>query len=74
MRCEHTVLDQLPAANVGSNAPYVPSEYRIKHATERWERRDAARLRQQVFCIHLPLPDGTDAFPVRHGDARAVAG
>ena len=61
MRCEHTVLDQLPAANVGSNAPYVPSEYRIKHATERWERRDAARLRRQVFCTEQGLFEGSDA-------------
>jgi len=61
MRCEHTVLDQLPSANVGSNTPYVPSEYRIKHATERWERRDAARLRRSVFCTEQGLFEGSDA-------------
>ena len=61
MRCEHTVLERLPAANVGSNALYVPSEYLIKHATERWEHREAARLRRSVFCTEQGLFEGSDA-------------
>ncbi len=29
---------------------FLPSEYRVKFATDRWEFRDAAALRRQVFC------------------------
>src|SRR6516165_10048609 len=29
---------------------FLPAEYRIKFATEPWERRHAAALRQKVFC------------------------
>ena len=29
---------------------FLPSEYRVKFATEAWERREAAALRRQVFC------------------------
>jgi len=29
---------------------FLPSEYRVKFATEAWERRDAAALRNKVFC------------------------
>lgn len=29
---------------------FLPSEYRVKFATEAWERREAAALRCQVFC------------------------
>lgn len=58
---EHTVIEMLPAANVGSHAPFVPTEYIIKHVTERWERREAARLRRQVFCTEQGLFDGSDA-------------
>jgi putative N-acetyltransferase (TIGR04045 family) len=29
---------------------FLPSEYRVKFATEAWERRDAAALRRKVFC------------------------
>lgn len=61
MRCEHTVIEMLPAANVGSHAPFVPSEYLIKHVTQRWERREALRLRRSVFCTEQSLFDGSDA-------------
>jgi len=30
--------------------PFMPSEFRVRLATERWERAAAARLRRQVFC------------------------
>ena len=29
---------------------FLPSEYRVKFATEAWERREAAALRRWVFC------------------------
>lgn len=29
---------------------FLPSEYRVKFATEAWEHREAAALRRQVFC------------------------
>ena len=30
---------------------FLPSEYRVKFATDAWERREAAALRRQVFCV-----------------------
>jgi putative N-acetyltransferase (TIGR04045 family) len=36
------ILDPFPA--------FLPAEYRIKFATDTWERREAAALRRQVFC------------------------
>src|SRR5882672_3698078 len=29
---------------------FLPSEYRVKFATDAWEHRDAAALRRRVFC------------------------
>jgi putative N-acetyltransferase (TIGR04045 family) len=29
---------------------FLPAEYRVKFATEPWERREAAALRRKVFC------------------------
>jgi putative N-acetyltransferase (TIGR04045 family) len=29
---------------------FLPSEYRVKVATDAWERREAAALRRRVFC------------------------
>src|SRR5262249_55204289 len=29
---------------------FLPAEYRVKFATEVWERRQAAALRRKVFC------------------------
>ena len=29
---------------------FLPAEYRVKLATEPWERRQAAALRRKVFC------------------------
>jgi putative N-acetyltransferase (TIGR04045 family) len=36
------IFDSFPA--------FLPAEYRVKFATEAWERRQAAALRRQVFC------------------------
>jgi putative N-acetyltransferase (TIGR04045 family) len=36
------IFDPFPA--------FSPSEYRVKFATEAWERREAATLRRRVFC------------------------
>jgi putative N-acetyltransferase (TIGR04045 family) len=36
------ILDPFPT--------FLPAEYRIKFATDAWERREAAALRRQVFC------------------------
>jgi len=36
------IFDPFPA--------FLPSEYRVKFATDAWERRDAAALRRHVFC------------------------
>lgn len=64
---ESCVIDRVHAIPLGNQALFVPSEYRIKHATERWERRDAARLRRQVFCAEQGLFDGSDADAIdRH--------
>jgi putative N-acetyltransferase (TIGR04045 family) len=30
---------------------FLPAEYRVKFATEAWERREAAALRRHVFCV-----------------------
>lgn len=41
-------------------APFVPSEYHVKYATESWERREAAALRRAVFCREQGLFAGDD--------------
>lgn len=40
--------------------PFVASEYRVKFATEAWEKRGAAALRRQVFCAEQGLFEGDD--------------
>ncbi len=57
---EQTVLEVLRVSADGHQA-FVPTEYIIKHITERWERREASRLRRQVFCTEQGLFDGSDA-------------
>ena len=37
------IFDPFPA--------FLPSEYRVKFATQAWEFREAAALRRQVFCV-----------------------
>jgi putative N-acetyltransferase (TIGR04045 family) len=39
---------------------FLPSEYRVKFATEAWERRDAAALRRKVFCDEQAIFRGDD--------------
>jgi putative N-acetyltransferase (TIGR04045 family) len=39
---------------------FLPSEYRIKFATEMWERREAAALRCAVFCEEQKIFSGDD--------------
>lgn len=41
-------------------APFLPSEYRIKFATETWERAGAAALRRKVFCEEQGIFAGDD--------------
>lgn len=43
---------------------FLPAEYRIKFATEPWERREAAALRRQVFCIEQEIFEADDRDPV----------
>jgi putative N-acetyltransferase (TIGR04045 family) len=39
---------------------FLPAEYRVKFATEAWERREAAALRRQVFCQEQGIFMGDD--------------
>jgi putative N-acetyltransferase (TIGR04045 family) len=39
---------------------FLPSEYRVKFATDPWERRDAAALRLKVFCEEQGVFHGDD--------------
>lgn len=39
---------------------FLPSEYRVKFATEAWERREAAALRRKVFCDEQKIFSGDD--------------
>src|SRR5271163_4621798 len=39
---------------------FLPSEYRVKFATDPWERREAAALRRQVFCDEQGIFSGHD--------------
>src|ERR1700693_94741 len=39
---------------------FLPCEYRVKFATEAWERREAAALRRRVFCGEQGIFPGDD--------------
>ena len=39
---------------------FLPAEYRVKFATEAWERRESAALRRQVFCEEQGIFVGDD--------------
>jgi putative N-acetyltransferase (TIGR04045 family) len=39
---------------------FLPSEYRVKFATEAWEFREAAALRRRVFCEEQGIFAGDD--------------
>src|SRR3977135_2399168 len=43
---------------------FLPSEYRVKFATDAWERREAAALRRQVFCAEQGIFAGDDRDPI----------
>jgi putative N-acetyltransferase (TIGR04045 family) len=40
---------------------FLPAQYRVKFATEPWERHDAAALRRRVFCDEQGIFAGDDA-------------
>ena len=40
--------------------PFVSSAFTVKYATEPWERRGAAALRREVFCVEQGLFDNDD--------------
>ena len=46
------IFDPFPA--------FLPSEYRVKFATDAWERREAAALRRRVFCEEQGIFSGHD--------------
>jgi putative N-acetyltransferase (TIGR04045 family) len=39
---------------------FLPAEYRVKFATETWERREAAALRRRVFCEEQGIFESDD--------------
>jgi putative N-acetyltransferase (TIGR04045 family) len=39
---------------------FLPSEYRVKFATDAWERREVAALRRQVFCVEQGIFEKDD--------------
>jgi putative N-acetyltransferase (TIGR04045 family) len=41
-------------------APFVPPQFGIKLASERWERAESAALRELVFCREQRLFEGSD--------------
>ena len=47
---------------------YVPTEFRIKQATQAWERREAHALRRAVFCVEQGVFVGSDVDAI---DAKA---
>ena len=49
-------------------AAYVPTEFRVKQATQAWERREALALRRAVFCVEQGVFVGSDVDAI---DAQA---
>jgi putative N-acetyltransferase (TIGR04045 family) len=45
---------------------FLPSEYRVKFATEPWERREAAALRRLVFCDEQKIFADNDRDAIDH--------
>jgi len=45
---------------IESVRPFVACEFRVKFATQAWERRQAAALRREVFCKEQGLFAGDD--------------
>src|SRR5215475_532076 len=48
---------------------FHPAEYRVKFATQAWERREAAALRRMVFCEEQDMFTGDDRDDI---DASAI--
>ena len=64
MSADIVPFDWVPATSIARPNVFLPCEYRIKLATERWEHREAATLRRQVFCTEQDL--------FKHDDRDAV--
>lgn len=41
-------------------ARFIPGEFRVKHVSEAWERRDCAALRRAVFCDEQKIFESDD--------------
>jgi len=52
--------DWVPGINIATHSACLPGEYMVKLVTERWEQREAARLRRAVFCAEQGLFDRDD--------------
>jgi putative N-acetyltransferase (TIGR04045 family) len=52
---------------------FLPSEYRVKFATEAWEYREAAALRRSVFCGEQKIFVGDDRDAIDHVAINIVA-
>lgn len=66
-------MDCVPFSNVADASAYIPSEYIIKLVTERWEQREAARLRRAVFCAEQGLFDRDDRDDIDRRASNIVA-
>jgi putative N-acetyltransferase (TIGR04045 family) len=45
---------------------FLPAQYRVKFATEPWERDEASALRRRVFCDEQGIFTGNDADAIDH--------
>ena len=65
-----SATDWIPACAASETvATYRPVEYRVKLATESWERREALVLRRAVFCNEQRLFNFTDADDIDEAGA-----
>jgi putative N-acetyltransferase (TIGR04045 family) len=53
-------MDWVSGIDSAGYGAYLPSEYRVKLVTERWEQREAMRLRRAVFCTEQGLFERDD--------------
>ena len=60
-------LDTLHPGRLDEPSPFVPCEFRVKWASDAWEREQALALRRAVFCIEqgIFVGDDRDAFDER---------
>lgn len=54
------ILEWVPAVNCSRATAVLPGEYIVKLVTERWEMREAMRLRRSVFCTEQGLFERDD--------------